>query len=86
MHLPTFRRPINIKSVASYGLGIYIAFDSERDHPLAATLANSPSGSSRPEKEYRFLHEFAQRSIFGILAFLHLALWNRPSPFIFLRQ
>jgi hypothetical protein len=40
LHPPTFRRPLDFESVAFYGLDVDIAFESERDHPLAATLAN----------------------------------------------
>src|ERR1700675_3723592 len=40
LHPSAFRRPFDFEGVASYGLDVDIAFDGERNHPLAATLAN----------------------------------------------
>ena len=69
--------------VASYGLDIDIAFDSERDHPLAATLAKFAERIKLSrESDAGLLHELPARSNFGVLAFIHLALGDRPCPFI----
>lgn len=85
LHPSAFRRPFDFESVASYGLDVDIAFDGERNHPLAATLANLAERIQRPQVgEAGFLHELAARSSFGVLAFIHLALGDRPCPFILL--
>jgi hypothetical protein len=85
LHPSTFWRPFDFEGVASYGLDVDIAFDGERDHPLAATLANFAERIKRSrESDAGFLHELAARSGFGVLAFIHLALGNRPCPFVLL--
>jgi hypothetical protein len=78
-----FRRPFDFEGVASYGLDVEVAFDGERNHPLAATLANFAERFKRSrERDAGLLHELPARSDFGVLAFIHLALGNRPGPFI----
>src|SRR6185436_10318128 len=83
LHPSAFRRPLDFESVASYGPDVDIAFDSERDHPLAATLANIAERIKQSrESDAGLLHEFSARSNFGVLSFIHLALGNRPCPFV----
>src|SRR6266404_651265 len=65
----TFRWPLDFESVTLYSLDVDIAFDSERDHPLAATLANFAERIKRSrEREAGFLHELPARSDFDVLA------------------
>jgi hypothetical protein len=79
LHPPTFRRPLDFESVAPYGLDVDIAFESERDHPLAATLANFAERIKRSrERDTSLLHEFPARSNFDVLAVSDLALGDRP--------
>ena len=83
LHPSTFRRPLDLESIASNGPDVDITFDSERDHPLAATLANFAERIKRSrESDAGLLHEFSARTNFGVLSFIHLALGNRPCPFI----
>ena len=83
LHPSTFRRPFDFEGVASQCLDVEVAFDGERNHPLAATLANFAERFKRyRESDAGLLHELPARSDFGVLAFIHLALGNRPCPFI----
>ena len=62
---------------------VEIAFDGERDHALAATLANFAERFKRSRhSDTCFLHKFAAGSDLGVLALIHLALRNRPGPFV----
>src|SRR4051794_24311060 len=83
LHPTTLRRPLYFESVTLYGLDVDIAVDSERDHPLAATLVNIAERIKHSrESDAGLLHEFSARSNSGVLSFIYLALGNRPSPFI----
>jgi hypothetical protein len=74
-----FRRPLDFESVAACGLDVDIAFDSERDHPLAATPANFAERIKRfRERDAGLFHELPARSDSSVLAFFYLALGNRP--------
>jgi hypothetical protein len=76
---------IRFEGVASYDLDVDIAYDGERDHPLATTLANFAERIKRSRESYAgFLHELAARSSFGVLAFIQLALGDRPCAFVLL--
>jgi hypothetical protein len=79
LHPSTSRRPLDFESVASYALDVDIAFDSERDHPLAATLASFAERIKQSrERDAGLLHEFPARSNFDVLAVSNLALGDRP--------
>ncbi|MET3842032.1 hypothetical protein ABIE49_004110 [Bradyrhizobium sp. OAE829] len=76
-HPSTFRRPLHFESVASYGQDVDIAFDSECDHQLAATLSDFAERIKQTrEGDASLLQEFSARSNFGVLAFIQLALGN----------
>jgi hypothetical protein len=55
------------------------SFESERDHPLAATLANFAERIKRSlECDAGFLHKLPARSDFDVLAVRYLVLGYRP--------
>jgi len=52
LHPSAFRRPLDFESVASYGPDVDIAFDSEPNHQLAATLANFAEGIKQSRESH----------------------------------
>jgi len=60
---------------------------SERDHQLAATLANFAERIKQSRESHAsLLHEFSARSNFGVLSFIQSPLGTDQSPSSFLRQ
>jgi hypothetical protein len=87
LHPSPFRRPFDFESVASYGPDVDIAFDSEPNHQLAATLANFAERIKQSRESHAsLLHEFSARSNFGVLSFIQSPLGIDQAPSSFLRQ
>src|ERR1700675_4404350 len=81
LHPSAFRRPFNFERVAFYSSHVDVAFGSERNAPLAATLADPPKRFKRPdETDPRFLHELPAGGVRSVLACLHFAFRNGPDP------
>jgi hypothetical protein len=83
LHLSALRRPLDFETVALYGLNIDIAFGSERNHALAATLSNLAERFKRPcETGTCLLRELPTGGILCILARIDFAFRNGPGPLV----